>query len=487
MTDTLDTISADALAELIEERIFSGELKPGERLPSTRATSAAHGIAPGTVARAYRKLVARGLLSATVGRGTFVAGATRPAGGGMREIDNGSDLFARAALTNRWLFESRAADGIQLMGGYGDVHKPLGTGLIAALQDHGAAHRDVIAELHPPDGAIGPRETIAGRLGAMMGRDIGQDQIILGDGAHAFLDMTLRALTRQGDTILAEHPTYYGALDLFGAHRLKVIPVERGPNGLDLDALDVAARTTAPRLFYFTGNPSTPRGHVLSAPQRQALLALLKKWQLPTIEDSALWPFMFDGRPDPPLANADEDGLVILICSLSKWFFPSLRFAAAIGSGPCFDRLRMINRGITRISPAYPQFAIADYLADATFERDLAASIAAYAGAGRLFVDHLQKALPRRVGIQVPTGGFTVWLDLPETISASQLYGQCLRLGVYPLLAKVFALETRKVSGMRLAFGQNTDADLLEGAQRISRGIELVLSGAARSPTRIVP
>ena len=465
------------IIEDIERRILSRELLPGARMPSTRALSSEIGVAAGTVARAYRQLIDRGLLVATVGRGTFVADTdvrNTVWANGYARTDDTTPEFSRAALTNRWLFESRANDGIQLMGGYGDVEKPLGRGLLTSIEAHTRPLDRRFHDLHPADGAAGPRAVVAQALGRMMLRDIAPSQIVLGNGAHTLLDMTLRALVRSGDTILAEHPTYYGALDLFDAYRLKVVPISRSAAGLDFAALEIAARTRHPRLLYLTGSPSTPCGHRLAPEDQTRLLALHRRMRLPIIEDSSLWPFSFDGEVDRPLFSLDEDDLVIHICSFSKWFFPSLRFAAAMGCSREFTRLRHINRGITRISSAFPQFAVSDYLESADFPRDLAASIASYETARNVLCDALQTHLPRHMTVDCPSAGFSVWLDLPKRISPSRLYGQCMRLGVYPLLGSVFSLEDRPVMGVRLAYGQNSEAELVEAARRFGKAIELM-------------
>jgi|GEM_PF-2299998 len=483
-------MNAAGLAQSIEIKILNGTYAAGARLPSTRDMSEQLGIAPGTVARAYRQLQERGLLQATTGRGTFVAGPSEREDlwdGDHVYFDNDLPEFSRAALTNRWLFESRASDGIQLMGGYGDVNKPLGQGLLRQMASERDAFGNRIAELQPADGADDPRTLIAKRLSQMMDHLIEPREIIFGNGAHTLLDMALRALTRPNDIILAEHPTYYGALDLFDAHRLKVIPISRGRDGLDLGALEAAIRVYRPKLFYFTGSPSTPRGNCLNKTERRELLGIIRRTRLPAIEDSSLWPFNLDSAPTRPLFANDETDSIIHICSFSKWFFPSLRFAVALGRSREFVRLRQINRGITRIQSAFPQFEIADYLGSATFEADLEASINEYRAARDELFDALSDRLPRNIVPQRPTAGFSLWIDLPGSVSTSQLYGQCTRHGVYPLPGKVFSLEDRTEPGLRLAFGQNKKRDLKLAAERVAKSIGIALEVPHSEPNRLIP
>lgn len=481
---------ASDIVQNIENRIIKGELSPGARMPSTRTLSSDLGVAPGTVARAYRQLTERGLLTATTGRGTFVANTQDQSKiwpDRFARTDDTLPEFSRAALTNRWLFESRANDGIQLMGGYGDVNKPLGQGLLARIKDHGGPLDPRFHELQPADGAMQPRTSIARCLGRMMLRDIEPGQIVLANGAHTLLDMTLRALTRPGDAILVEHPAYYGALDLFDAHRLKVIPISRTEVGLDLSALEIVARTHDPKFFYFSGSPSTPCGHMLNTDDQMRLLSIHRRLRLPIIEDSSLWPFSFDDQRFAPLFSLDRDDLVIHICSFSKWFFPSLRFAVAIGTSREFTRLRQINRGITRISSAFPQFAVGEYLESPAFASDMTASVKVYESARDAFCTSLERHVPTKIKLRRPEAGFSVWLDIPQRLSSSQLYGQCTRLGVYPLLGKVFSLEDKPISGVRLAYGQNSETSLVEGARRFGKAIETLLKSNEVAASNALP
>src|ERR687891_2377770 len=64
----------DAFAAAID----SGELQPGEQLPPTRELAELAGVNHLTAVRAYRRLRELGLVTAHVGRGTFVRGAARP-------------------------------------------------------------------------------------------------------------------------------------------------------------------------------------------------------------------------------------------------------------------------------------------------------------------------------------------------------------------------------------------------------------------------
>lgn len=472
--DTLDTFSADALAEHMTRCIKTGKYAAGLRLPSVRALAKRLGVAPGTVAKAYARLQDEGFLAAERGRGTFVLSrwslAARTEGGGSPIATSFLGHHPRAALVARWLANTMVTDGIQLMGGYGDPKKPLARGFTASLEEHDTAND--ITRLYMADGAPQALSQVAARFSQLMQAPVAENSIIFGQGANLLLDTTLRAITRPGDVIMAEDPTYYGALDLFEAYGLEVVPISRTAAGLDLDELDRVCARERSRLLYFTGSPSNPFGLVMDDREEGMFRDIVRRRGLTVIEDSSLWPFQYSEPWRRPLFATDVGNQVILICSLSKWLFPSLRLAVAIGTSRNFGRVRLVHRGMMRISSCFPQLPFATYISSQSFERDLQSACALYREARDVAASALELHLPDDVGVTLPGGGFTIWLNLPPTISADRLYAECLRFGVYPLPGHIFSFDRREADGLRLAFGQNDAAQLAEAISRLGKAMQ---------------
>lgn len=474
--DTLDTFSAEGLDQHLTNAIQTGRIPAGTRMPSVRALARQLGVAPGTVAKAYTGLQDRGLVAAERGRGTFVC-ADRAVFGQMGSTVRASPAAAflgrhpRATLTARWLADSMVADGVQLMGGYGDVRKPLARAFSDFVARNGVAATGDITQLYPAEGARAARAMVAERISRLAGCPLDEGSIVFGQGANLLLDTTLRALTRPGDTIMTENPTYYGALDLFEAYGLNVAPVRRSAAGLDLDELARLCAAERCRLLYLTGSPSNPLGLVMGDDEEEALREIVRRFDLTVIEDSSLWPFQYGRSRLRPLFSTDISQHVILICSLSKWFFPSLRFAVAIGTSRTFARVNVVNRGVMRITSSFPQFAVAQYLHDDAFEADLEASRVLYLEAREATVRGIAAHLPDDVRHVMPDGGFTIWVNVPPSIPLDRLYAECLRCGVYPLPGHVFAVDGTSGNGLRIAFGQNSADRLDEGIRRLGQAM----------------
>jgi GntR family transcriptional regulator len=90
--------ASEQLRDAIAARVASGRLAPGERIPPVRVLAAELGLAPNTVAKAYRELEAHGLLVGRGRRGTFVADDPRlgPVGDQVA-LDAAARAFARRA------------------------------------------------------------------------------------------------------------------------------------------------------------------------------------------------------------------------------------------------------------------------------------------------------------------------------------------------------------------------------------------------------
>lgn len=481
--DTLDTFSAEALGRHLTHAIETGHIAAGTRMPSVRALAKRLGVAPGTVAKAYAGLRDRALVATERGRGTFVCAdrAVLAQTEGIARVPPASAFLGRhprATLAARWLADTMVADGIQLMGGYGDPCKPLAKGFSNFVSEHGIAAVGDITQLYPAEGARPARAMVAERLTRLTGQTVGESSIVFGQGANLLLDTTLRALTRPGDAIITEDPTYYGALDLFEAYGLAIAPVRRTSIGLDLDELVRLCSADRCRLLYLTGSPSNPLGLVMDDREEEALREIVRRFDLTVIEDSSLWLFQYGKASRRPLFATDINHHVILICSLSKWLFPSLRFGFAAGTSRTFARINVVNRGVMRITSSFPQFAVGRYLRGKAFERDLEAARGLYAEARNAALEAIATHLPDDIGYVTPGGGFTIWLDIPDSVSLDRLYAECLRCGVYPLPGHVFAVDNGTSNGLRIAFGQNSVERLDEGIRRLGQAMR-----AARTRT----
>jgi DNA-binding transcriptional MocR family regulator len=476
----------EIVADEIRLAIGSGMLAPGERLPSTRALATALGISTVTVASAFTRLVDSGLLVAQVGRGTFV-GAPPPAPAAAA-IHPASDIWlpaeqpgARQRLVARWMSAVDAGSGLNLVGGYADPRLPPAQGYLRHFRRLLKEKPEAPFAFTLGLGDAAAREAVAGFAAAAFGVATRAEQVFVGASAHQFLDVVVRSFLEPGDVVVCDSPTYYGALDLFALYGLRVATVPSDGEGPLPDALEQVLAIHRPKLLYLTGSPRNPEGGVPGPSRQQQIMALVAAHPIVTVEDSSLFPYVYDQKATP-LKSLDQMGQVITLCSFSKMLFAGLRVAAAIASPGIARRLGNALQSYVRMGAALPQQAVAAYVASDRFFGDLAAARTIYRSRRDALAAALAASPLLAAGLRPPAGGLSQWLRLPDGVSGQAL---CERLGlrrVFALPGDVFMPFPDNTGAIRLSFAQNDEDDLAAGAAAVIDAVAELQRDGRRVP-----
>jgi GntR family transcriptional regulator/MocR family aminotransferase len=280
---------ADHVATLIE----TGRLAAGTKLPATRDVAVGSRLSRKSVAAAYDILAGRGLVTAHVGQGTFVASAALDRGRtDARRLAAGIRVV-RALLARR---RGRAA-----------AVAPARRARRASVRLPRRPHRsDDVAAAGPPVGvrphvrepraapgdgdAHGPvrlaalRREVARHL-TTRGIACEPDEVAITNGLQQAIDLVARALVDPGDAVVVEQPGYFGATLAFRGRGAHFLDVDVDDEGLDTDRLARVLRVRRAKLVYVTPATQCPTGVVLSERRRAALMALADEHQLPIFED----------------------------------------------------------------------------------------------------------------------------------------------------------------------------------------------------------
>jgi GntR family transcriptional regulator/MocR family aminotransferase len=303
----------------LREAVVDGRLPAGHRLPPTRALAADLGVARGSVAAAYERLVAEGYLVARVGSGTFVASV--PAADRPRR-HAADPLRPRAG----WQWEPLPASGertaprIDFRTGIPDVRLfPFDTWrrLVAAELRPGA---NAPGQYAAPAGHPALRTAIARYLGYARSVRAAAGDVVVTNGTQHALDLVGRVLLRAGDVVAVEEPGYPPARRLFASLGARVVGVP-----VDEEGLVVAALPGACRLVYATPSHQFPLGRPMSLARRRELLEWARRRPVAIVEDDYDSEFRYSARPLEPLHSLDTAGRVLYIGTFSKSMLPSLR------------------------------------------------------------------------------------------------------------------------------------------------------------------
>ena len=478
---------ADHLATLID----TGRLAPGVRLPATREAATAVGVARRTVATAYEILTARGLVSAHVGRGTFVVGraaaAPAPSIPPAARAFAWAGLFARpAALATLPGFVWRAHRGeiaFDFRGGRVDPTTLPAQDLrwafarpfqvrtrLRAL----AAHRD-------PRGWPPLREEVARHLAARGIACEPSDTAIV-NGLQQAIDLAARVLVEPGDAVVMEQPGYFGAALAFAARGADVLGVEVDGDGLVTERLARILRLRRVKLIYVTPASQCPTGVALSPARRDALLALADEHQVPILEDDYDNELRYAGPALPALKASDRAGQILYAGTFSKVLFPGLRLGYVVAARPLLERL-VTTRAIADFGTGVvEQAALATLLATRGLDRHLRRVRKLYAERLATMLAALESAMPKGTLWTSPRGGHLVWVTLPTGVDADQLQHASIQRGVaFERGEMFFHRGERGGEHVALSFAALEADAIREGIARLAAAVRDLMPATSRS------
>jgi GntR family transcriptional regulator/MocR family aminotransferase len=348
------------------DAVSDGRLRAGEQLPPTRELALRLAVSRNTVALAYERLVAEGLLEGRVGAGTFVADG--PVRTRARHAPSGAPL----ELRRFWrtppgpLGVPSADPPYDFRAGNPDRH----------LFPYAAWRRLVARELRPsafrhtdygdPAGHAGLRAAVARHVGVARGVRADADDVIVTQGAQQALDLVGRVLIEPGACVAVESPGYPPARQLFRSLGARVVGVPVDGEGLVVSRLPRTAR-----LVYVTPSHQFPLGLPQSARRRAALLSWAESRNAVVIEDDYDSEFRFAGRPLDPLQNLDRGGRVVYVGSFSKVMLPALRLGFLIAPASLRPALRAAKWLTDAHAPVPTQAALARFIDGALLSRHI--------------------------------------------------------------------------------------------------------------------
>ncbi len=378
---------ARRLAQLVRSRIGSGLLPAGTFLPPERAIASVLGVSRATVVGALDELRAEGLLTSRQGRGTWVTAS---------DIDAGpDDTTARRLLlgTNHInLAASVPTDASHL--------PPLaldGADLTAIAPAHGYA----------PAGLPALRDTIAARHTARGDRTTA-DEVHVTNGAQHALHLALGAVTRRGDVVAIEDPTYVGVFDLLEARGLRPLPLPLDVVGDATDAMAKLVRAGGARAIVLVPAVHSPTGRVRRRSDMVRLADRLDRLNLPVIEDNTVADLTFRVSRPPSLSVLCERAPVIAVESTSKVAWGGLRVGWLRASKSLVEAT-VQERERTDFGTSVPAQILAGRLLE-QYDEVIDRRRALLAERARFFVRLLRRQLPDWQ-VEAPAGGLSLWID----------------------------------------------------------------------------
>ncbi len=330
---------------------------------------------------------------------------------------------------------------------------------LVALQ-YGSAHG--LPELRDQIGEVMALEGIGGH----------PDDIVVTVGSQMALDMVTRIFCDPGDVVLAEGPSYVGALGTFAAYQADVVHVAMDEDGLVPDALRAALRTAEQagrrvKFLYTIPNFHNPAGVTLAVPRRAEILEICRQHDVLVVEDNPYGLLGFDGQTYPALRSMDPDNVVYL-GSFSKTFAAGLRVGWVLAPHAVREKLMLAAESATLCPPTLNQMIVSRYLATHDWKGQIKSFQSAYRERRDAMISGLEQHMPPGCSWTVPAGGFFVWMTVPEGVDTKAMLPRAVTARVAYVSGTGFYADGFGSRQMRLSFCYPTPERIQEGVRRLA-------------------
>lgn len=297
------------------------------------------------------------------------------------------------------------------------------------------------------------------------------DDIVVTTGSQQALDLVTRIFVNPGDVVIAEAPSYVGALGVFRAYQADVVHVPMDDDGLDPDALEATlaslrSQGRTVKLLYTVPNFHNPAGVTLSAERRPRIVEIARRYGVLVLEDNPYGLLGFDGDPIPALHSIDPEAVVYL-GSFSKTFAPGYRVGWALAPHAVRERLVLATESAILCPSMMSQLSVSTYLRTCDWRGQIKAFREVYRERRDAMLTALGEHLPATTWT-VPAGGFYTWVTLPGGIDAQEMLPRAVTELVAYVPGTAFYADGQGQDHMRLSFCYPTPERIHEGVRRLA-------------------
>ncbi len=458
MIQTLDTPKAAplyvTLAAELQSLVEQGTLRPGHRVPSVRRLALQRDVSISTVIQAYTLLENRGVLEARPQSGYYVR-ARLPS-------DAPEPRMARPMAKPSYVGVNDLTAEIMNLA-MDPSYVPLG----AACPDHTLFPTKKLARILAAVGrndpallgryamnwAYDPLTREIARRYLQAGTPLSHDELVITIGCCEAINLSLRAVTKPGDTVALESPAYFGFLETIQSLGLKALEIPTDPRtGLCLDATRDALEHNDVKAIIVMPAYQNPLGTCMPDEKKEKLYRLLADYDVPAIEDDIYGDLHFGERRPKPLKAWDTDGRVLLCSSFGKTLAPSLRVGWC-APGRYLERVKRLKFTNTLGTPVVLQKTISDFLRNGGYDHHLRSIRRAYQNQLHLFSQAVLRYFPEGTRLSRPQGGFVLWCELPPGVDTLRLHKDALKHRINTAPGALFSVKDRYRNCLRMNCG----------------------------------
>src|SRR4051812_21305987 len=360
---------------------------------------------------------------------------------------------------------------ISLAGGLPDTSTFPAESLAALTAKMAATGAARALQYAPTEGMAATKECIA-EVMAAEDTPVDPEDVLVTTGGQQVIDLVCKTLVDPGDVIVAEGPTYPGAVPAFMSYQADVVQVEMDDDGMRVDEMEAAlerldAEGRRPKFIYTIPNFQNPAGVTMSLARRRRLVQVAAERELLVLEDNPYGLLRYEGEQLPTLRELDGGEFVIYLGTFSKILSPGLRLGWAVAPGPVLEKLNLGKQASDLCSSTFSQSFVAAFFEHGDWKGYVATLREVYRHRRDTMLDALAEHLPPQARFTRPQGGLFVWATLPDALDTTDLLARALSRSVAFVPGRAAYTDGRGGSSMRLNFSGVDEPTIREGVRRI--------------------
>ncbi|NBP68207.1 MAG: PLP-dependent aminotransferase family protein [Cytophagia bacterium] len=458
------------VADRIERLIENGALKVGDKLLSVRALSKEQGISVSTAFQAYYQLESKGLIEARPQSGYYVKFShahvldlpkvSSPLHDAVPvSVDEMIDSVYSDLNNDKLIHFSLGVPSISLL----PVAR-LNKSLLHVTRDS----KNSCLNYEHVQGNASLRRQIA-RQAFNWGGTPSEEDVVVTAGCVEALSLCIKAITKSGDAVAIESPTYFAIFQVLESHGLKVVEIPTDPlTGIDLTYLEKAIPRFDIKACLFVTNFNNPLGSCIPDEKKKQLVEMLAKKEIPLIEDD-IYGEMYFGKTRPKTCKTfDKNGLVLYCSSFSKSLAPGYRIGWTI-PGRFKEKIIQLKRMHTVSTNTLTQAAIAHFLENGRFELHLRHLRKALHTQALRYIQAVCEYFPEDTRMTRPQGGFALWIEMNANVDAYKLHKKALKhtIGIAP--GQIFSSQARFSNCFRMSYGEPWSDRIEQGIKTLGK------------------
>lgn len=459
--------------------IQRGFLPFGTKLPGTRTLSIILNVHRNTIVAVYDELLAQGWVESFPNKGTFIIGKDQNRDLEVKNfqkthLENYPKTTGFSFKTSNILdnpFEHSECEYI-FNDGIPDVR-------LTQVDQYSRNYSSIVKRKahkigqYNHDGSEFFKQNLSQYLNLSRGLPISKNNLLITRSTEMSIYIVSEILLSESDTVIVGELSYFSVNMIFQRTGVKICSAPIDEDGINVEEVRRICEKQKIRMLYLTPHHHYPTTVTLSAARRLELLNLANEYGFIILEDDYDYDFHYDKSPILPLASADTKGMVIYIGSFGKSLAPGFRTGFIVAPENIMAEMRKYLGIIDRQGDILMEHVLGEMIAEGEISRYLKKSLKIYKERRDYFSFLLKENLDEYIDFKVPSGGLAIWTEWKIPVNLMKLSKQCVQDNLF--IPKTLLYQNRKLTAMRLGFGNLNDNEMERGIEILSSNIKTIL------------